>query len=728
MKRRIFLKGTLGTVSLLYFSPLSIGAGLQDGKGSETYSTDSPDPHQPDLIPVPDQPESWIKFQELLFNWRKEAKARLNYDDTLYNNPDFQWVSSAYNCYFLMMYDQRFYNSKEGKYTVDQFVSESEKEFGRLDIVVLWHAYPRIGLDDRNQFDFYHQMPGGLTGLKNVSDQLHSRGVKVYINYNPWDTGTKRENTSDIDNLSQIVHEIGADGIFLDTLNHGSNAFREKLDQAKHGVVLESELALPIEDIHNHHMSWAQWFGDSQAPGILRNKWLERRHIQHGISRWERDRTKELHTAWMNGSGIMIWENVFGQWVGWNERDKSILRSMSPIQKRYTSLFSGEGWLPMSDETPVQNVYTNRWYDDELRLWTLVNRSESTIESDLLSVDKKDGDHYYDLIQGKEVIVKGKNGKVVLSGKIAPRGIACFIAGKPGPMGNDFQLFLSKQAELFKKWNPETSFPALQAKRVLVMPTKRTDKPLAGMVEIPSFKGKLEVDFRVREVGFYSSVDPYFINCGAPRLHQNTSFTVEVNLPKFLMDEAPVTNYQYQQFLKESGYVPKVALNFLKHWDNGQIPSGKEDHPVVYVSLDDARAYAAWAGKRLPTEQEWQFAGQGNDNKKYPWGEKMENGYCNSGESGGTTAVKAYPKGISVFGCYDLCGNTWEMTESEYSDGRSRFCILKGGSFYKAKGSDWYSDGGPQALDFAAKQLLMYPGIDRCSTIGFRCAADRWDQ
>ncbi|MGE5448688.1 MAG: hypothetical protein ACM3PR_10010, partial [Bacteroidales bacterium] len=72
-----------------------------------------------------------------------------------------------------------------------------------------------------------------------------------------------------------------------------------------------------------------------------------------------------------------------------------------------------------------------------------------------------------------------------------------------------------------------------------------------------------------------------------------------------------------------------------------------------------------------------------------------------------------------------LCGNTWELTESEYSDGRNRFCILKGGSFYKAKGSDWYFDGGAQANNFAAKQLLIFPGIDRCSTIGFRCAADK---
>lgn len=63
----------------------------------------------------------------------------------------------------------------------------------------------------------------------------------------------------------------------------------------------------------------------------------------------------------------------------------------------------------------------------------------------------------------------------------------------------------------------------------------------------------------------------------------------------------------------------------------------------------------------------------------------------------------------------DLCGNVWEWTESERGDGRTRFVILKGGSYYQAKDSEWYADGGAQANDFAAKFLLMYPGLDRCA-------------
>ncbi|MCX5672872.1 MAG: SUMF1/EgtB/PvdO family nonheme iron enzyme, partial [Planctomycetota bacterium] len=122
--------------------------------------------------------------------------------------------------------------------------------------------------------------------------------------------------------------------------------------------------------------------------------------------------------------------------------------------------------------------------------------------------------------------------------------------------------------------------------------------------------------------------------------------------------------------------------------------------------------------------EEWQYAAQGADVRKYPWGEQMKPGRCNGGETGGTTSVKAFPGGRSPFGCYDMCGNVWQWTESERSDGRTRFCIIRGGSWFTAKGSNWYVDGGPRPANFATKFLMTWPGLDRCSTIGFRCTVD----
>ncbi len=674
------------------------------------------------LVAAPTEAGKWEAWREGLRVERQKARERLGYDGGAYRNPAFAWVSGCYCCCFAMMCDQRFYDPATRRYTIDTFLDEGAREFGGYDAVVLWHAYPRIGFDQRNQFDFYRDMPGGLAGLRELSRVMHARGVRVFIDYNPWDTGTRREEKSDVEMLAEMVAAIDADGIFLDTLNEGMRELRGRLDAVRPGAVLESEGALPVERIGDHHMSWAQWFTDSEAPGVLWNKWFERRHMMHQIQRWNRDHTGELQMAWMNGSGMLVWENVFGSWVGWCPRDKSILRSMLAIQRRYVSLFSGEDWTPLVP-TEHPGVYASLWQGDGIRLWTLVNRSGQHVEGTLLKVPHIEGQRYYDLIAGRECgHVNGND--VSLNGTIRPRGVAAFVAGTTEALGGDFPAFLVHQTTIdhAADWNASSS--SLEEKLRPVERTKqykRNEIP-AGMVAIAAARLRMSTQYRNRECGFYDV--PGQTAQPSRDLHKPVRFEREVSLQAYAIDLTPVTNGQYARFLAQTGYVPRDKENFLKHWDNGQVPAGLEDHPAVYVDLEDARAYARWAGKRLPTEQEWQYAAQGADGRSYPWGDGWEPGRCNDGSGGGTTTVTAFPQGRSPFGCYDICGNVWQWTESERSDGRTRFGILRGGSYYEAKGSDWYADGGPQPCDFAAKFLLMWPGLDRCATIGFRCVVD----
>lgn len=708
--RREFIRAALGGVSAVATRPRAAGQPV----GGRS-------PFESDLIQAPDDPREWSAFRQQLTEWRTRKRAEIGYDDRLYGRADLKWAASSFACCFAMLCDEEFYSLEQARYLVQAWLDEGEREFGGYDSLVLWHAYPRIGVDERNQFDMYRDMPGGLKGLRGVVDQLHRRNVKAYIDYNPWDTGTRREGKRDIDALADLVGAIDADGIFLDTMSQGAAEFRAKLDGTKPGVVLEGEIALPLESIHDHHLSWAQWFRDSSVPGILRNKWFERRHMQHQIRRWHHDHTAELHTAWMNGSGVMVWENVFGSWVGWNARDRGMLRAMLPVQRRYASLFTAGQWTPLV-ETELADVYAGLWEGDGMRLWTLVNRSERTATGPLLRIDAGAGEQHLDLIGGREVKAAREGGKLVLEGSIAPLGIGGFLARPAGARREGDRDFLRRQARSSARASGSAVFPA---RKTILRPAPAVS-PLtaapAGMAAIDAVDFDRESVYQIRECGQLTSMD-YTPGRGHDRIHTPVAIRRRARLERYAIDLAPVTNGEYAKFLRASGYRPRHEENFLKHWEGGAPPAGKEEHPIVYVDLEDARAYAQWAGKRLPNQLEWQYAAEGPAGLLYPWGNEMRPGRCNGGENGGTTPVKAFPDGRSPFGCYDMCGNTWEWTESECSDGRTRFAMLKGGSWFRAEGSKWYTDGGPQAGRFAMKFLLMWPGLDRCATVGFRCAA-----
>jgi serine/threonine-protein kinase len=138
----------------------------------------------------------------------------------------------------------------------------------------------------------------------------------------------------------------------------------------------------------------------------------------------------------------------------------------------------------------------------------------------------------------------------------------------------------------------------------------------------------------------------------------------QVYLPEYRISLTPVTNRQYSQFVAATGHrVPS-------DWKNGQIPSGKADHPVVEITWHDAQAFCTWAEVRLPTEAEWEKAARGPEGRIWPWGNNAPTDkLCNfDGNAGGTTSVGHYPEGKSFYGCLDMAGNVWEWTSTIFKD------------------------------------------------------------
>lgn len=146
-------------------------------------------------------------------------------------------------------------------------------------------------------------------------------------------------------------------------------------------------------------------------------------------------------------------------------------------------------------------------------------------------------------------------------------------------------------------------------------------------------------------------------------------------LPGFWIDTYPVTNSDYSRFVTALDYPPP------QHWLDDRPPPDIVDHPVVWVTHDDADAYARWAGKTLPSAQQWEKAARGTTGAIWPWGDRSTPAKCNCrvrDRAGATTPVHRYKSSVSPYGVYDLCGNVWEWVSTESAPKRYE---LKGASF-----------------------------------------------
>ncbi|MEP7340083.1 MAG: SUMF1/EgtB/PvdO family nonheme iron enzyme, partial [Acidobacteriota bacterium] len=164
-----------------------------------------------------------------------------------------------------------------------------------------------------------------------------------------------------------------------------------------------------------------------------------------------------------------------------------------------------------------------------------------------------------------------------------------------------------------------------------------------------------------------------------------------VTLKPFFIDRTEVTNEQYQKFVGQTGRPAPPS------WTGNSIPAGAEQHPVTDVTWEDATAYAQWAGKRLPTEEEWEFAARGlNIKNLYPWGEDWRDDAANvlkdKNDKRQVMPVGQFPNAASPFGALDMIGNAWEWTSSDYREypggtaeppraGYTNLKVIRGGSY-----------------------------------------------
>ena len=666
-------------------------------------------------------PEERTAWMARIKAWRGEARDRFGLSGRGYERPELLWTQSSFVQTQMMVHDRYFYDPVARRYTVARYLEDLRDRYGGIDSVLLWHGYPNLGVDDRNQYDLVQDLPGGPAAVREMIAEFHRANVRVLLPVYPWDQGTRACEAPAWDAMARELADAGADGINGDTLKGMPRVYRAASDRISHPLALEPEGELGSEEMLEYNtLSWGYWKHDF-VPSISRYKWLESRHMVNICERWSRDHTDALQAAFFNGVGFESWENVWGIWMGITPRDAEALRRIAAVERRFAGLLHSPDWEPHAP-TEQFGVFASRWPGRDATLWTLVNRNHYGVSGTQMVVPAVPGARYFDVWNGAELHPAARGSGSELSFRLEADGFGAVL--QVSTVAPDLGVFLKTVSGMASRPLSDFSrtWKALPQQLVEIAAAAPAAAAPEGMVRIPAASFRFRVTGNEIEGQNYDGVDvQYPWEEVARRFHDHV-----IDVRSFWIDRYPVTNADFKRFVDATGYRPADAHNFLKDWTAGSYPKGWDRRPVTWVSLEDSRAYARWAGKRLPHEWEWQLAAQGTDGRTYPWGDSWAPEAAPAQDGGRTmlppSEVDAHPAGASPFGVMDLVGNVWQWTD-EYSDAHTRAAVLRGGSHYRPQSSVWYF---PQAkeLDRHAKLLLMAPSIDRSGTVGFRCARD----
>jgi len=666
----------------------------------------------------PNEHQAWLAD---ITHWRNERRIRIGYDGSHYEMPALKWTQSSFFQPQMMAEDRYFYDPVAGRYTVNRYLEDLEKRYGGIDAVLIWPTYPNMGIDNRNQLDMIRSMPGGIDGVRQMIADFHRRGVRVLFPMMMWDQGTRDPGMPWPDAIAKLMADIGADGINGDTQDGVPLAFSTAAEKTGHSLAFEPEGGPADEALAWNVMTWGQ-YQFPFVPMVDKYKWLEPRHMVNISDRWNRDKTDDLQFAFSNGVGWESWENIWGIWNGITPRDAEATRRVATLERTVAPFLTSSGWEPLAPMLRY-GVFASRWPLGQQTVWTIVNRNEYGVGGPQMKLAHESGMRYFDLYHGVELKPEKSEDATLLSFDIEAHGYAALLASRSAPdagmekvMARMQQLSATPLASYAHEWK------VLPQRIIPIEATKPPAGSPADMVRIPA------ADFRFRVEGIeIEGFDDVGVDVQYPwedtprRFHDHP-----LHVKSFWIDKYPVTNVEFKKFLDATHYRPQDDLNFLRDWTNGTYPNGWGKKPVTWVSLEDARAYASWAGKRLPHEWEWQLAAQGTDGRKYPWGNDWNASAVPAPDTGrtlrGPDDVDAHPGGGSPSGVMDMVGSVWQWTD-EYVDEHTRAAILRGGNYYQPQGSIWYF---PEAYrnDQHGKLLLMAPSYDRSGTLGFRCAVD----
>eukprot|EP00933_Yihiella_yeosuensis_P035994 TRINITY_DN29692_c0_g1_i1.p1 TRINITY_DN29692_c0_g1~~TRINITY_DN29692_c0_g1_i1.p1 ORF type:complete len:921 (-),score=129.81 TRINITY_DN29692_c0_g1_i1:539-3301(-) len=779
-------------------------------------------------IPGPSNGEKWEQWLLQMYSWKRKLQKSPELtatSDSLYSSSRVEESSATYVAVQTMVHDRKLYDPERRVWTADKYLEDLRKRFGGVDQVLVWAGYPNLGVDSRNQWEMLEAIPGGLRSLVDALKAAQET-IIVQIPYKPWDISTNGLGKDGPENLVKEVLASGADGFNADTMNSDRDVkgnpepmtrfFDAAAKAGLPDMIIEPELGLyqGTQLLNVTVQGWNYYLQSCPScrwnlpfnPKVSTQKFLARRSMPHVCGRWASQRSEEILTAFINAVGYVAWENIWGIWNGFNERDGELLRRSAAILRHFHPLLSDPDvdWLPhyplQSRSSNGKHVFASKFVGKDVQIWLLINTAnEEASRSDWSLLVPSGGLHheFFDVYQGQKLQPKlssgciiqscasggesSKSAAVELSTEVEPRGVAAILQVPTGELSDSDAAFLkamkqiaSKKLSTFSNWRGSVETQQIaNASLQRIRSRETTDQSLnvSGMVLV---SGSKSYKFRSRgleiegflnwkgEMDNWNGVDVQYPWEPVPTKYHRPHV---INIKSLWVDKYPVTNLDFRQFLQISGYAPLDSQNFLKHWNGKGCKSGSDcilpasisNQPVVFVSLDDARAFCVFKGSRLPHEWEWQYVAQGGDpTKRFPWGSDWKGELMPPPQADASafsmSDVGQYPGGESATGIQDLVGLIWHWTD-EYMDKHTRSAVLKGGSAFQPQNShqpryqpwyfpghdgNWTNGGFVKALfsdepkNYASlynltahgKYLLMAPSYDRAGTIGFRCVAD----
>ncbi len=439
-------------------------------------------------------------------------------------------------------------------------------------------------------------------------------------------------------------------------------------------------------------MGWGYWWSQTAAnnftnvydfaPGVDKLKWLDSRRMTNVCDRWSKNRTAAIQFAFFNGVGYESWENVWGLFNAFNERDAELLRRASALLRyfgKHEYIQEYADWEPHSpsgNHAVGQGVFNSRFrHVNGDSLWFLVNRLPSPSKTAPIAVTAREAATllFYDAYTGKELYPQegalGSRGAAFhLAVSVEDNGIGAVLATtRANAAAVQLDSFLNRMADMTSDaplssftWDwaylPQTmvSSDGARSGDAWRMPSgaRQTVRVPETNFHFRSSGVELEggCDHAISGAdGVCCGDDDYFQDpprqCGIAAAdingvdvqfpwedHPSRTHDKVMTLGPFEFDKFPVTKAEYAEFLNATGYQGgDDDYNWLKDWPRrcdddsvtGQprLAPGDEMQPVTYVSLQEARDFCAWdGGKRLPMAYEWQLAAQGGDGRQYPWG------------------------------------------------------------------------------------------------------------